>query len=209
MLADVGIYLASESTFTRVRREHGQTTHRGTAKVLQARRPPTTHIATAARQVCCWDMTYLPATVIGRWFHRYLILDLYNRKIVGWEVHANDLAGHAVHLVRRTALAEGIAALTDRRSPPRVSRRWRLRVNGAPHLCVGTTWSTSTVASAMCRRSSAIPARTMPFRPPAMPFSRRRRSAIRHAGRAIRVTGVPWVRSPSTQKAYSASGRVN
>ena len=56
-------------------------------------------------------MTYLPATVVGRWFHLYLILDLYSRKIVGWEVHANDSADHAVHLVRRTALAEGIAAL--------------------------------------------------------------------------------------------------
>ena len=56
-------------------------------------------------------MTYLPATVLGRWFHPYLILDLYSRKIVGWEVHANDNSDHAVHLVRRTALAEGIAAL--------------------------------------------------------------------------------------------------
>jgi transposase InsO family protein len=59
-------------------------------------------------------MTYLPATVIGRWFHLYLILDLYSRKIVGWEVHDNDSSDHAVHLVRRTALAEGIAALTDK-----------------------------------------------------------------------------------------------
>jgi transposase InsO family protein len=59
-------------------------------------------------------MTYLPATVIGRWFHLYLILDLYSRKIVGWEVHANDSSDHAVHLVRRTALSEGIAALTDK-----------------------------------------------------------------------------------------------
>jgi len=27
-------------------------------------------------------MTYLPALVMGRWFHLYLILDLYSRKIV-------------------------------------------------------------------------------------------------------------------------------
>lgn len=44
---------------------------------------PTTHVATASRQVWCWDMTYLPATVVGRWFHLYLIMDLYSRKIVG------------------------------------------------------------------------------------------------------------------------------
>lgn len=111
MLADEGTYLASESTFARVLRQHGQAAHRGRAKAPQASRPPTTHIATAPRQVWCWDMTYLPATVVGRWFHLYLILDLYSRKIVGWEVHDADDADHAAHLVRRTALAEGIAAL--------------------------------------------------------------------------------------------------
>jgi len=88
MLADEGIYLASESTFSRVLREHGQTAHRGRAKAPRTVRPPTTHIATEPRQVWCWDMTYLPAQVMGRWFYLYLILDLYSRKIVGWEVHA-------------------------------------------------------------------------------------------------------------------------
>jgi len=112
MLADEGVYLASESTFSRVLRANNQTAHRGRAKAPQAKRPPTTHIAATVRQVWCWDMTYLPATVVGRWFHLYLILDLYSRKIVGWEVHDTDHSDHAVHLVRRTALAEGIAALT-------------------------------------------------------------------------------------------------
>lgn len=111
MLADEGVYIASESSFARVLRAHGQSGHRGRARAPRPVRPPTTHIATAPRQVWCWDMTYLPATVVGRWFHLYLILDLYSRKIVGWEVHASDDSDHAVHLVKRTALAEGIAAL--------------------------------------------------------------------------------------------------
>ena len=111
MLADEGVYLASESTFSRVLKEHGQTAHRGRAKAPKAIRPPTTHIATEPRQVWCWDMTYLPAQVMGRWFYLYLILDLYSRKIVGWEVHDLDHADHAAHLVRRTALAEGIATM--------------------------------------------------------------------------------------------------
>lgn len=111
MLADEGVYLASESTLSRVLKAHGQTTHRGRAKAPKAVRPPTTHIATEPRQVWCWDMTYLPAQVMGRWFYLYLILDLYSRKIVGWEVHDVDHADHAAHLVRRTALAEGIAAM--------------------------------------------------------------------------------------------------
>lgn len=112
MLADEGVYLASESSFSRVLRAHGQTTHRGHAKAPRTVRPPTTHIATAPGQVWCWDMTYLPAQVQGRWFHLYLILDLYSRKIVGWEVHDTDHSDHAAQLVQRTARAEGIATLT-------------------------------------------------------------------------------------------------
>jgi putative transposase len=114
MLADEGVYLASESSFSRVLRDAGQNAHRGRAKAPQAVRPPTTHIATKPAQVWCWDMTYLPAKVQGRWFHLYVIMDLFSRKIVGWEVHAKDDAGHAAHLVRRTALAEGVAALANK-----------------------------------------------------------------------------------------------
>ena len=113
-LADEGVYLASESTFSRVLKAHGQLKHRGRAKAPKASRPPTTHIAMAPRQVWCWDMTYLPAQVTGRWFYLYLILDLYSRKIVGWEVHEADHADHAAHLVRRTALAEGVAAMAEK-----------------------------------------------------------------------------------------------
>jgi transposase InsO family protein len=111
MLADEGVYLASESSFARILRAHGQNAHRGRARAPRPTRPPTTHVACAPREVWCWDMTYLPATVVGRWFHLYLILDLYSRKIVGWEVHATDDSNHAAHLVKRTALSEGIAAL--------------------------------------------------------------------------------------------------
>ena len=54
-------------------------------------------------------MTYLPAQVTGQWFYLYLILDLYSRKVVGREVHAEDDGDHAARLVHHTALGEGIA----------------------------------------------------------------------------------------------------
>ena len=111
-LADEGVYLASESSFHRVLRAQGQTRHRGRAKAPRASRAPSTHVATAPREVWCWDMTYLPAEVAGRWYHLYLIMDLYSRKIVGWEVHNSDDAAHATQLLKRTALAEGIHAMT-------------------------------------------------------------------------------------------------
>jgi putative transposase len=114
MLADEGIYLASESSFQRVLRAHGQTRHRGRARAPQKTRPPSTHVATAINQVWTWDMTFLPAEVLGRFFYLYLVLDLYSRKIIGWEVHETDSSDHAVELVRRTALAENIHVLAQK-----------------------------------------------------------------------------------------------
>lgn len=111
MLAEEGVYVASESSFSRVLRAQGQTRHRGRARAPQRVRPPSTHVATAPRQVWCWDMSYLPATGIGHWFYLYVILDLYSRKIVGFEVHQSDSSDYAVDLLRRTALAEGLHTL--------------------------------------------------------------------------------------------------
>src|SRR5262249_49396011 len=78
-LADEGRYVASESSFHRVLRAQGQLTHRGRAKAPTPSRMPTTHTARAPGQVWCWDVTWLPSTVIGRWFYLYLILDLYSQ----------------------------------------------------------------------------------------------------------------------------------
>ncbi len=113
-LADEGVYLASEASFHRVLREHGQMRHRGRARPPRSAGPPSTHVAAAPGQVWCWDVTFLPALVQGRSFYLFLILDLYSRKIVGHEVHETDQAEHAAQLVRRTALAEGIHARTSR-----------------------------------------------------------------------------------------------
>lgn len=72
-------------------------------------------MATAPRQLWCWDLTFLASQVLGQWFYLYLILDVYSRKIVGFEVHETDSSDHAVNLLRRTALAEGVHTL--RRKP--------------------------------------------------------------------------------------------
>src|SRR5919202_2127593 len=109
-LADEGIYVASEASFHRVLRDHGQMQRRGRARPPRSVGPPSTHVATAPGQVWCWDVTFLKARVQGHWFYLYLILDVWSRKIVGHEVYDTDQAEHAAHLVRRTALAEGIHA---------------------------------------------------------------------------------------------------
>ena len=114
MLADEGVYIASESSFQRVLRAAGQNRRRGRARPPARQRPPTTHVATGPGQVWCWDMTYLPSKVRGQWFYLYLIMDLYSRKIVGWEIHEQDSAEHAVRLLRRVALSEDIHAKPQR-----------------------------------------------------------------------------------------------
>ena len=113
-LADEGVYLASESSFQRILRAAGQTRHRGRARPPRSPCPPTTHVATAPGQVWCWDVTYLPTLVEGKWFYLYLILDLYSRLIVGWEVHDKDDSDHAAELLKRTALAEGVHGMAEK-----------------------------------------------------------------------------------------------
>ncbi len=112
-LADQGEYLASESTVYRLLRAEKQLAHRGKAKVATRRRP-LPWVATAPNQVWTWDITYLATTVRGTFFYLYLILDIFSRKIVGWEVHEQESASQAARLFQQTYLREEVdsAALT-------------------------------------------------------------------------------------------------
>lgn len=108
MLADEGCYLASESTFYRVLREEKQLEHRGRAKAPKNNRPAPLE-ASAPNQLWSWDITYLKTTVKGLYFFLYLIMDVFSRKIVGWEVYAEESAEHASNIFRKAHLREGIA----------------------------------------------------------------------------------------------------
>lgn len=86
LLADRGIYIASEATLYRLLRKAKLLKHR------QASRPPKRrvrpeHVATGPNQVWVWDITYLRAPVRGTFYRLYTILDLWSRKVVGWAVH--------------------------------------------------------------------------------------------------------------------------
>lgn len=105
-LADEGIYLASESTFYRILKAHGQGQRRGRARAPGRPKPPTSHTATAANHVWSWDITYLPSPVRGQYYYLYLFEDLYSRKAVAWEVHAEENGALAAGLVQRAVMAE-------------------------------------------------------------------------------------------------------
>ena len=51
--------------------------------------------------------TWMPGPVAGMFFYLYLIVDIFSRKIVGWEVHERESAELAAVLIRRAVLAEG------------------------------------------------------------------------------------------------------
>lgn len=106
-LADQGVYLASESTFYRVLREEKMQNHRGRSKKPK-RRVPESHLATAPNQVWTWDITWLGGPVKGLYYRLYLILDLFSRKAVGWEVWETEEAKHAETLVKKAVMNEKI-----------------------------------------------------------------------------------------------------
>jgi putative transposase len=79
-----------QPSLRRVLRAQRQMPHRGRAKAPRKGRPPTTHVATAPRQLWCWDMTFLARNIAGHWLFLYLIVDVYSRKVVGFQVHEDD-----------------------------------------------------------------------------------------------------------------------
>lgn len=101
LLADEGRYLASESTVYRVLREENQLHHRERSKVPQ-RRTVQPHVATGPNQVWSWDITYLPSSRRGAFFYLYLVLDVWSRKVVSWEVNEAESSEHAAAMIKRT-----------------------------------------------------------------------------------------------------------
>jgi putative transposase len=105
-LADEGRYIASESTIYRLLRAEGQVVRREHTAV---HREPPRRCAKGPNQLWCWDITYLPAAVRGTFFFLYLVLDVYSRKIVAHEVHAQESGEHAAALIERAVLRERVA----------------------------------------------------------------------------------------------------
>src|SRR5690606_15931456 len=80
-------------------REYGQGHRRGRAHPPRSVSRPQAWVAHAPLQVWSWDITFLPTTVRGQFYRLYLVLDVYSRMIVGWEVHVDERAEHAATLI--------------------------------------------------------------------------------------------------------------
>ena len=109
-LADRGLYVASESTLCRLLRQVGQLAHRRLERAPQKRSKPRALVAIRPDQIYCWDITYLPTTVRGLFFYLYLFLDIFSRKVVGWQVFDCESAEKAAALLEDICRRQGISA---------------------------------------------------------------------------------------------------
>jgi len=107
-LADEGRYIASESSFYRVLKAARQLKHRDKAKSARTVIKPKALIASGPNQIYSWDITYLPTQVRGVFLYLYLVMDIYSRKVVGWQVYEAESSALAADLMTDICHREGV-----------------------------------------------------------------------------------------------------
>ena len=109
-LADQGRCIASESTLYRLLYQASQMKHPRLERAPQKRSKPRALTAIQLDQIYCWDITYLPTQVRGSFFYLCLFVDLFSRKVVGWQVYDCESAELASGLLQDICARQGIAA---------------------------------------------------------------------------------------------------
>lgn len=89
ILLEEGTRLCSQSTMYRVLRGERQVRERRAVATHPPRTIPTL-VADGPDEVFSWDITKLPGPARGVCFDAYVILDIFSRKIIHWEVHATE-----------------------------------------------------------------------------------------------------------------------
>lgn len=98
-LADRGVYLGSESSFYRALHEQGLQQHRGRSRPPTPR--PRGHAANGPWQLAAWDITYLRSHIRGQFFYLYMVVDVWSRKVVAWDVHDFESTDFAADLIEK------------------------------------------------------------------------------------------------------------
>jgi len=106
-LLDEGRYLCSVSTMYRLLRAHAEVQERRSiARHPEYRKPEL--LATGPRQVFSWDITKIRGPYKGFWFSLLVMIDIFSRFVVGWQLVRRSNAIVAEHFIRETLQAEGI-----------------------------------------------------------------------------------------------------
>ena len=120
ILLEEGTYIASPSSFYRVLRDHDLIHHRRKGRPGNRKAAPSELIATGPNQVWSWDITWLKTAVSGIFLYAYVIIDVWSRKIVGWEVHLTESDEIAAALFKRLASEQdlhGVRLHSDNGNP--------------------------------------------------------------------------------------------
>lgn len=107
LLDEEGLYVASESSYYRILRAHGEQHHRGRARAPRPKGDPQRHRVTRPNTCWSWDVTYLPTQVRGQFYYLYMIIDIYSRKIVDAEVFDEESMANSSEVIQRAVLREG------------------------------------------------------------------------------------------------------
>jgi putative transposase len=105
---DDGHYVASLSSWYRIARSAGQVGDRRRQATHPAKKIPEL-VATAPSQVWSWDITKLKGPRHAMYFHLYVIVDIYSRKIVGWRVEDTENGVLAQQMIATAVTANGSA----------------------------------------------------------------------------------------------------
>lgn len=99
-LFDEGTYLASESSFYRILRQHNEVRERRRQGTHPAKVRPEL-VATRPLAVWSWDITKLKGPKRGEYYDCYVVIDIFSRYVVAWCVApsesgelAKELNGH-------------------------------------------------------------------------------------------------------------------
>lgn len=106
-LADKGIYIASESSFYRTLKQEKMLQHRSAARPKKHKKPDEL-VAQKPNQLWSWDISYLMTNIRGKYFYLYLFLDIFSRKIVGFDMFDAESAEHAAYVVTNAYISEGL-----------------------------------------------------------------------------------------------------
>jgi putative transposase len=108
-LLDEGVYLCSQATMYRLLRERGQAGERRAQAVRPAMRKPELE-ADGPNQVWSWDITKLKGPVRGVYYLLYVIIDIFSRKAVHFEIWPTETGTLAKEFIQHAIAAnDGIA----------------------------------------------------------------------------------------------------
>jgi putative transposase len=107
ILAEEGTYVASESSFYRILRQEKLLKHRESSRARQNSRPKE-YLASGPNQIWSWDITYLRGPILGQFYYLYLVVDIWSRMIVAWEIADRECEQIASTMIACACIRHGV-----------------------------------------------------------------------------------------------------